>query len=230
VPDARRLLERLDADGTLGLATSPALDQMCARTDGHPRVLEAIYTILRHNRRASLQDLLVQTERLGHDAVVAHLITEVFNQLYRHEQRVVEALALYGRPVSAAAVDYLLQPYGAGEESERVLSRLVDLRLVRQDGPAEYSLPLPDRDLLLERIPLGTAGENPEPPRTTRMALWPRAADYFVAIRKKKDEIRHVDDLRPQLDEIDLRIAAEQVEEAFTLIDDVDYIDRRRRQ
>jgi tetratricopeptide (TPR) repeat protein len=223
VADARRLLERLDADGTLGIALMEpgALDRMCERTSGHPRALEALYAVLRHNRRASLEGLLEQTARLGRDAVVGHLIGEMFNQLYRHERRVVEALALYGQPVSAAAVDHLLQPYVPGEESELVLSRLVELRLVRQDGPTDYYLPSPDSDLLLERIRLGEPGDGDrQPPRFTKAAMWPRAADYFAGIRR--GDVKQVGDLRPQLAEIPLRIRGGQLEEAFGLIDDVD--------
>ena len=49
---------------------------------------------------------------------------EAFSRLDPAAQQAMQALAIYGRPVTPAAVDYLLQPYLPGVNSAPVLNRL----------------------------------------------------------------------------------------------------------
>jgi len=54
----------------------------------------------------------------------------------------MEALAVYERPVTPAAIDYLLQPYLPGINSAPVLNRLVNMQFVRKEGNRITSTPL----------------------------------------------------------------------------------------
>jgi hypothetical protein len=53
------------------------------------------------------------------------------NRLDPLAQEVMQALAVYGAPVPAVAVDYLLQPYRIGIDSSKTLGRLVNMQFVR---------------------------------------------------------------------------------------------------
>ena len=45
------------------------------------------------------------------DNVVKEVVGEAFSRLDPTAQRLMQALAIYRRPVTPAAVDYLLQPF-----------------------------------------------------------------------------------------------------------------------
>lgn len=135
-PFAENILRAMDADGKVGLRDAPdtLLTQARERTRGYPRALEHLFGILAADRDTSLQEILVDTEQLLPDKVVEVLVGEAFNRLDLTAQRVIQALATYRHPVSAAAVDYLLQPYVTGIDSGPVLSRLVNMQFVRREA------------------------------------------------------------------------------------------------
>jgi tetratricopeptide (TPR) repeat protein len=222
LPDARKVLARLDADGRVGLAleNQDLVDEACRLTSGHPRALEALYGALRYDNRLSLADLVSRLRRLSAEQVVDYLILETFNRLYWTEQRVLEALAIYEQPVPPPAIDYLLKVHFPDVESERTLQRLADLGLVREDGP-RYYLPLPDRELVLGRVAHGEPADRDSfPPPFSVLALLHRAADYFVEARQNR--VENLDDLWPQLREIDLRVRGQEFTVALELLEVLD--------
>jgi ATP/maltotriose-dependent transcriptional regulator MalT len=110
-PYAENLLRAMDPDGSLGLKTASD-DQLRTareRTRGSPRALEALVAILAADRHTSLTELLAETGGLLPEHVVQVLVGEAFNRLDPLAQQVMQALAIYGQPVAAVAVDYLLQ-------------------------------------------------------------------------------------------------------------------------
>jgi hypothetical protein len=82
------------------------------------------------------------------------LVGEAFNRLDPTAQEVMQALAVYGAPVPAVAVDFLLQPYRVGIDSARALGRLVGMQFVPGES-GRYYLHQVDRDHALSRIPEG---------------------------------------------------------------------------
>jgi len=86
----------------------PPLNRARIKTRGFPRALEALYAILSVDRYTTLEELL---EISLPDEVVQKLVGEAFNRLDPSAQKVMQALAVYNRPISPAAIDYLLQPH-----------------------------------------------------------------------------------------------------------------------
>jgi hypothetical protein len=54
----------------------------------------------------------------------------------------MQALAVFGHPVSATGIDYVLQPYVPGVNSAPVLNRLVSMQFARREGRLYYPMPL----------------------------------------------------------------------------------------
>jgi tetratricopeptide (TPR) repeat protein len=155
--------------------------------------------------------------------VVQVLVGEAFNRLDPTAQEVMQALAVYGAPVPAVAVDYLLQPYRVGIDSAPVLGRLVGMQFVRGEA-GRYYLHQVDRDYALSRIPEGEPEDRAaEPPPFTRYALRHRAAEYFKETRKPREAWKTLDDLAPQLAEFDLRCAGRDWNTAAAVLAEFDY-------
>ena len=224
-PYAEQVLRAMDPGDDLGLKSAPEalLQEARERTEGHPKALEAIKGILLANRHLTLKDLLADTEKLLPGQVLQMLIGEAFDQFEPVTQWVMEALAIYGRPVSATAVDFLLQPYAPGLNSEPILQRLVNLMFVRIKGQ-QYSLHRVDQAYVFRRILPGepTDSARAEPPLFTRFALQLLAADYCKQARREPQLIASMSDLEPQLAEIDLRCAAGDVETAAQVLRSID--------
>jgi tetratricopeptide (TPR) repeat protein len=224
-PYAEEFLQALDRDGSLGLkgANPTVLGHIRELADGNPRALEAFYSILDRggtSRDELLEDLSGQPgppqER------TRYLVGRMFDGLAHTEQRLIQALAIYGRPVTAEAVDYLIQPYIRLYKSTPELRVLQRRRLIRTEGD-RYYLPLADRERVLAGIDRGRPEdrESPVPPET-QLALFSHAADFFQQQRKDPGEVVDPRDLFAQLAEIDLRIAAEEYDEALELLHTVD--------
>ena len=148
----------MDADGKLGLksATNERLALARERTRGFPRALEALFAILSADRDTTLEEILAGSLP---ENVTEALVGEAFSRLDPTQQRVMQALAVYGRPVPSAAVDYLLQPHQPGVDSAPVLSRLVNMHFARKEAGRFYLHPV-DREYALARC----AGRGIGPP------------------------------------------------------------------
>jgi tetratricopeptide (TPR) repeat protein len=181
-PYAEDVLRAMDRDGSLGLRDAPAdlLNNARKRTQGHPRALEAFCGALSADRSEDLQEVL--------DALPANVedaLAEPFKRLDPAAQQVIQALAVYASPVDPSAIDYLLQPYGAGAgSSDSVLKRLVNIHLARKEGRRRFYLHSDDVTYALSLIPVGEPCDRDSmPPRFSRMALWSRGADYLRQAR-----------------------------------------------
>jgi len=222
--DAERYLRNLDSERILGLRSEPAqrLRDAHRLTGGNPRALEMLFSVLRSEPENSLPQLLDELERLGADQdILSHLIGRMFGRLDPVDRRVMQALAVYGRPVPPVAVDYLLQRYLEGFTSEPTLRRLLAGRLIRQDGDRFYLPRSPDGEQLLGGIPRGSATDRGmDPPPLTQLALLHQAAEYFTGTRKGR--IERIDDLSAQFAEIELRMRGEDYPKALRRIYELD--------
>ncbi|MGB8510891.1 MAG: TIR domain-containing protein, partial [Pyrinomonadaceae bacterium] len=190
-PYAENILREMDADGKVGLKYAPddLLSEARERTRGYPRALEALFAILSADRGATLRDILDDTTKILPENVVRELVGEAFNRLDITAQQVMQALAVYGRPVTQVAVDYLLAPYLPGADCAPVLKRLVNMRFARREV-GRYKLDPIDRAYALSRIPADEpdgGDEDAAPPSTeappfTLAALMRRAAEYFTQL------------------------------------------------
>jgi len=108
-----------------------------------------LYAILSVDRYTTLEELL---EIKLPDEVVQKLVGEAFNRLDPSAQKVMQALAVYNRPVSPAAIDYLLQPHLPSIDSALVLNRLVNMHFARREGGRYYLHPA-DKEYAFSIIP-----------------------------------------------------------------------------
>jgi len=250
-PYAENVLRAMDGDGTVGLKGAPdeLLAQARERTRGYPRALEALFAILSADRHTTLPEVLARAETLLPENVVEALVGEAFNRLDPAARQVMQALAAYGRPVTPAAVDYLLQPHLPGVNSAPVLNRLVAMHLARKEGGRYFLHPV-DRAYAFEQIPAGEEGDReragvvpqadeilaallrdrtaskPEPsrpPAWTHFALLHRGAEYFRQARKPRAEWKGLEDLAPQLAEFDLRCAGGEYDTAAGVLLEIDF-------
>jgi tetratricopeptide (TPR) repeat protein len=225
-PYAENILREMDADGKLGLKTASdaILNEARERTRGYPRALEALFAILSADHDTSLQEVLNGAEKLLPEHVVETLVGEAFSRLDPAAQRVMQALAIYGRPVTPAAVDYLLQPHLPGVNSAQVLSRLVNMQFARKEAGHYYLHPV-DRAYAISRTPLGETSdrENDEALPYTQFALRHRGAEYFKHARTPRENWKMIEDLAPQIAEFDLRYEGQDYDTAAAVFLSISY-------
>jgi hypothetical protein len=184
------LLRDLDRSGQLGLLDAPeeTLAQLHALTDGMPRALEAVATVLAGDPTSSVADIVRQYQEMSPRRLADALVGQAIGVLDTVHRRVLESLAVFRSPVPAVAVEFLLQPYVPGLDSAPILDSLERQRLVTsRDG--RYTVDATDRVQILERIPVGASDDVP--PAFTFSALRARAVEYYLAVQPgNRDEER----------------------------------------
>lgn len=248
-PYAENILREMDVDGKVGLKSAAAelLAEARIYTRGYPRALEALFGLLSADRFTTLREVLASPPP---DNVVEALVGEAFNRLDPTAQRVMQALAVYARPVTPAALDYLLQPYLPGVNSAPTLNRLVTMHFARKEAGRYYLHPV-DRAYAFGRVQRGEevdrekAGvvlpakdslgaslmksrslpkpDHSSPPLWSQFALLHRGAEYFKQARKPRAEWKTIEDLAPQLAEFDLRCAAQEYDTAAGVLREISF-------
>ncbi|MBI5293991.1 MAG: tetratricopeptide repeat protein [Chloroflexi bacterium] len=227
---AVEMLREMDVDGKLGLksGTDGVLGRACERTLGFPRALEALFAILASDRYTTLDELLVMPTPVN---VVEALVGEAFNRLDTNAQKVMQALAVYNRPVTPAAVDYLLAPHIPAIDSAPILQRLANMDFALKENGRFYLHPV-DREFAFGLV---TENSDSQPAQLlsthlisnhlpfTQHDLTSRAADYFRQARKPRAEWKELNDLSANLSEFDLRCDANDYNTAATVLKDIDY-------
>jgi tetratricopeptide (TPR) repeat protein len=227
-PYAENILREMDSDGRMGLksASAESLNRSRIRTRGFPRALEALFAILASDRYTTLEELLAMPTP---ENVVEALVGEAFNRLDTNAQKVMQALAVYNRPVTPAAVDYLLAPHIPAIDSAPILQRLANMHFARKESGRFYLHPV-DRDFAFKLIPDDERGKTKEDDdfftdyesRFMQHDLLMLAADYFAEARKPREEWKKLDDLSAQLAEFDLRCAASDYDTAASVLTETD--------
>jgi tetratricopeptide (TPR) repeat protein len=220
--DAMALLRELDPGGSLGLRDAPEADlRRAARlTRGIPRALEMLAGILDRDPSASLARLLAD-ERLFGAQVVEALVAEGYRRLGEDERRIMEALAVFDRPVADTAVAYLLHPWLPGLDAPAGLRRLAGGYFVSANRlTGEYSLHPLDREYAYKHLPEEIEGRDRE--EYTRRSLELRTAEFYASIRKPQSEWEAIDDLAPQLAEFEHRVRAGDYDGAGRVLEPAD--------
>ncbi|MBV9787740.1 MAG: tetratricopeptide repeat protein [Chloroflexi bacterium] len=221
VPDDAALLRALDADGKLGLRDAPddLLAQMVDRTGGDPQAMRGLVALLVADYQATLADLLDEMPSLPPATLSEWLHEEAISRLDPGARQLVQALAIYRRPVPASAVDYLLLPYLPGLKSEPLLKHLIGMGMVQSQGQLYRLTGFAAIDVL-RQIPCGEPADRSAKgaPRFTQYALLHRAAEYFKQARLPEKSWKRLDDLAPQLAEFELRLADEDHETAASVL------------
>ncbi|MCC6612903.1 MAG: tetratricopeptide repeat protein [Anaerolineae bacterium] len=230
-PFAENVLREMDATGKLGLRDAPdaVLALVRERTRGYPRALEALVTILEADPDTSLDEILSSTQSSLPDTIVEVMVGEAFKRLDSSAQQVLQALAIFRKPVPPVALDYVLQTFQLGIDSAPILARLANMHFVRRES-GRYSLHEVDRKYALTRIAPGEDSDRFEAgdPVFTRIALHSLGANYLRSIRKPRSDWQSLADLQPQLDEIELRCEAGDWDTASEVLDTIsnDYLQK----
>jgi tetratricopeptide (TPR) repeat protein len=221
--DGYELLNRLDTDGRyhLGPATPAQRRQLKELTGGSPRAVELAFALLDEADGADLGWLLETMRQLRQEAdtrddMVTVLFRRAFAKLDDNEKQIVQALAIYGRPMPPSAVDDLLADYVPGLTSLPFLKDLHESRLVRREVDHFYLPPTPESRYVLTTIPRDRARSGGSTPQFTQAALLSRAIAWFVSVRHRAP--RRVNELQAQLNEIDLRLRAGDGDGAYDLM------------
>jgi hypothetical protein len=211
------LLRDLDPEGAFGLrdADEELLREAVHRCYGLPRALELVAGILASDPTLTLGQLLGDAA-LFTQQVVENLVAEHYVRLADDQRRVLEALAVYGKPVPAAAVRHLLEPFFSALDVPGCLRALVRSYFVSYSrGRDLYELHPIDQQHAYARIP--EAGVY------CRAACHARAADFYAQLRKPATEWMSLPDLQPQLEEFDQRVRAGDYDAAHDVIHAVDF-------
>ncbi len=218
--DGIALLRELDPNSDYGLQDAP--DEELARAvelvHGVPRALEVMAGILANDPFATLAEVLEQFYE--QEDVVQALIEENYKRLDGNARRVIEALAVFKRPVPPLAVDYLLEPFAPGLDVPNILRRLTRTNIVSIDRATKTVTLHPiDQDFAYSQLPEEGSGE----PTCTRQALERRAAEYYVQLRIPEETWKTIDDLEPQLAEFEHRIRAGDYDGACMVLNTIDF-------
>jgi tetratricopeptide (TPR) repeat protein len=219
-PYAENILRAMDEDGRAGFkdASNEQLGRARELTLGYPRALESLYAIISVDRYTNIDELLAVELP---ETVVENLVGEAFSRLDITAQKVMQALAVYNRPVPPAAIDYLLQQHIPGIISSPILARLVSMHFARREAGRFYLHPV-DREYAFGRIPEGGSGKHVGKGARSRIwdqyALILRAADYYTEARKPESEWKKLEDFFAPLAEFDLRIIAKDYDGAMKVL------------
>jgi tetratricopeptide (TPR) repeat protein len=220
IEDGVALLRELDPNGDYGLrdASEEQLAEAVELTHGVPRALEVLAGILANDPFATLDEVM-ETFYEQEDVVQA-LIEENYRRLDRDARRVIEALAVFRKPVPPLAVDFLLEPFAPGLDVPSVVQRLKRTNIVSVDRAAKTVTLHPiDQDYAYSQLP----EEDETEAAYTRQALERRAADYYVQLRTPEDTWESIDDLEPQLNEFEHRVRAGNYDDAYSLTEPISF-------
>ncbi len=213
--DGTAMLRDLDPGGFLKLrdATEEALAKVVDRLHGIPRALEAVPTLLTKRPFDTLDEVLARF--YGEDDIINALVTDAYRTLDGDGRKVVDALAVFGRPAPLWAVEFVVARFAPGLDVPTILTRLVWSRMVTADRDTKTaSLHPVDRDIIFER--LADDGEY------SRRALERRVAEYYAQLHTPMATWRTLVDIEPYLLEFQHRLAAGDVDEAARVLSEVD--------
>jgi len=177
--DAITLLRTLDSDGACGLrdADEALLRRTAQQTDGVPFSLYRITGLLR--RRGQILTRLLDDSRLFEQEVTLALAEEMYKHVSSTERRVIDALAIYGRPVPDTAVASALVGEADLATVGNALWELASAYLVTRSAADTWSLHGVDAEVACLRL-------SPE----EQVTLHQRAGEFYEGSPDERDILR----------------------------------------
>lgn len=155
ISESISMLRDLDPNGDYGLrdAKEDLLETAVKRVKGVPRALEIIASILANDPFTSLNDLIQDEFLFRRDEFMDALVRENYSRLTQSERYVIEALAVFGRPIPMVAIDFMLEPFVKNTDTRQALLHLVRAHSVSIDRESKLvSLHPIDRDYIYSLI------------------------------------------------------------------------------
>jgi tetratricopeptide (TPR) repeat protein len=208
--EAVALLRTLDFDGALRLRAAAAeqLRRVVRMCHGMPRLLERVVGTLRQRPTWSLERLATSPE--GLPRIAQDPARELFESLPPEDRLVLQSLAVFERPMPAAAIRFMLPDV----DVESVLDRFVRDFVVDYDYEC-FSLSSLDRDYAYRSLPEGASDGEAAANTFGRRGMHLRSAEYFQASAKPPVECIEVNDIDPHLERYRHYFAAGEITQAF---------------
>lgn len=209
------MLRELDASGMAGLgdASDEELAEAVKLVHGMPRALEILAGILANDPFATIDEVLADFYQ--QEDVVNDLVRENYKRLETGERRVMEALAVFGRPVQVVAIDFLLENIAPGLNVPAIARRLMQSHLVSVDKRTKTASLHPiDKAFIYSQLP--ESGDD------SRAKLERRAAAYYQQLAIPEADWHTLDDIQPQLFEFEHLVRAGDFQQAYELLNHLD--------
>lgn len=185
-----------------------------------PRGLEALVGYLSGGETRHIDDLLDDSS-LFEGEVLDNIVRHAHDALPADFRKVLAGVAVIGQATTRAELEYLLTPYIDSAHLRIILEKLVDGRFLLYNRQIRtYSLHPIDLAYVLSSTEKGSARDD----ETTFSAyvLHQRMANYFASHHKPKEAWKSLDDLQPQLREIEHRYAMGDYDGAATVLMAID--------
>lgn len=227
IEDAVVLLRRFDPSGITGLRDAPDDDLrlVADRLGGFPRALESVAGML-------LEDPLLHLADVKHDLnllegeISAVVVQHALSRLTYEAMQVLEALAIFGEPVSFEALSFLLAPFLSHSQLRKLLGRLIRACFVKINHTSQqFALHPIDQTYCYAQIPKGKATGSTTTvfaPAFNRTWMHLRVAEYYHGQRLPHSQWRTLSDLEPLLTEYNHLLVADDHNAAARLILDID--------
>jgi len=240
---ARELLYEHDNDVCTIYASMPEdiLNQIIEMTNGYPRALEAVTGLLFNDPQMTVQKLL-EVDIADVDDIVSFWVDKAESVLDNDQRMVMQALAIFSRPVTATAVRFLLEPYleltaidikftidrlqrgrfitvnrTTGDISMHPLDKAYNYDLIKE-GSADVGRISAGERFLRQMNILPPMMQDADDMRFTRVTLEKRAGDFYAQLRGDPSEWQTIADLQPYFLEYEHRVRAMDYETSFTML------------
>jgi tetratricopeptide (TPR) repeat protein len=219
IPDSIALLRDLDVSNEYGLqeASEDKLSIAANLAHGVPRALEAIVGILASDPFISLADIL---DEFYKEATVLDFIKGYYKHIDHYPRLVIDALAVYKRPVTTLAIDYLLQPFASGIDVPDIVKLLVKSSIVNINRTDKSITLHPiDQDFAYNQLPITEYDDLSYAKRN----LERRAAEYYHQLRSNTPPWKDIVDLEPAIFEFEHLVKADDFDDAAKLLEEIDH-------
>jgi tetratricopeptide (TPR) repeat protein len=215
--DAIEFLRDLDPHNEYSLRESSeeTLRRLIARVHAVPRALELAASLLSHDDYMSPDD--VAQDFYSFEEVVERLVEDNFRRLDAPSRRVLEGAAVFRRPVSRAALAFLLEPFVTGINVSEVTARLARAHTLTIDRMEKTASLHPiDSEFAYSRL------EASDTIRLTDVER--RAAAWYRLQREQKTAAGStiLEEFENQLSEFDHLMRAQDFDEAMDVFAGID--------
>lgn len=219
IKDAVALLRELDPNGAFGLrdASQDQLESAVEVAHCIPRALEVMAALLANDPFLSLDELVQQFHQ--QKDIVQSLIQNNYQRLDVNSRRVMEALAVFRRPMPVEAIDFMLQPFLLGINLPDVVRQQIQSHILEVDRISKHvSLHPIDQDFIYSQLP----DENVNNTLVTRQTFERQAANFYKLIARPQELWKTIHDLDAQFSQFDHLIRAGEYELACEVLNQMD--------
>ncbi len=210
--------------------TDAQLGELADKLHGYPRALEAAAGYLQQDPFLNIGHLLAREDIFhipsGSDdkLLIENMVRAALISLEAEALRVMQALAVYNRPVPEVAVETVLDPFQPVTVTRDQLKTLTRRHLITYDNGL-FSLHPVDQAFAYNALPVGgsTGLKASVDVSYTRIGLHTRASDYFKTTRLAREKWKSIKDLEPQLAEFEQRMQAQDYDTAARIMDEISF-------